>query len=215
MCLSFVFRGILDDVASGLSSLFSISTNAASHSSDADTTQSGNLNLVPNHCWYHGAKYECGLSISCAIAGRKSMDLCNGGLIWSCCVDRDQVDRVDPKLGAVTDAKCGEIYPGVRRRRSSRPDLEKLARIVGGHDAKFGHHPWQAAIIKRTFLSKRISCGGALVNKRWVVTAAHCVHSTAVTQMEVRRLKKYCEERLRIQHKVRISKERLLKACVS
>ena len=37
------------------------------------------------------------------------MDLCNGGMIWSCCVDRDKVDFVDPNLGAVKDAKCGVV----------------------------------------------------------------------------------------------------------
>lgn len=83
------------------------------------------------------------------------MDLCNGGLIWTCCVDRDKVDRVDPGLGVRTDAKCGEIYSGVQ------------SRIVGGHDSQFGQHPWQAAIIKQSFLSKRISCGGALINSRY------------------------------------------------
>ncbi len=82
------------------------------------------------------------------------MDLCNGGLIWTCCVDRDKVDRVDPGLGVRSDAKCGEIYSGVQ------------SRIVGGQDSQFGQHPWQAAIIKQSFLSKRISCGGALINNR-------------------------------------------------
>ena len=168
-------RGIFSDLASGMSNLFS------AHSVDSGpTTSSGSLNLVPNHCWYRGAKYGCGLSITCAISGKKAMDLCNGGLIWSCCVERDDVDRVDKDLGLLSDAKCGEIYQDEDKKS------KKKGRIVGGHDSKFGHHPWQAALIKQTFLSKRISCGGALIGKRWVITAAHCVATTPLSSMKVR-----------------------------
>lgn len=49
------------------------------------------------------------------------------------------------------------------------------AKIVGGENAKFGQNPWQVAIVKHQFLNQKISCGGALINRRWIVTAAHCV----------------------------------------
>jgi hypothetical protein len=43
--------------------------------------------VIPQTCRYKSKKYECGLSISCVLGGGKPMDLCSGGMIWSCCVD--------------------------------------------------------------------------------------------------------------------------------
>ena len=59
-------------------------------------------------------------------------------------------------------------------------------RIVGGEDTSFGGHPWMVAVIKQGFLSKRISCGGALISERWVVTAGHCVYNTDLDRMRIR-----------------------------
>ena len=49
------------------------------------------FSVVPNYCWYANDRYECGLSLSCVFSGAKALDLCNGGMIWSCCVPRDRV----------------------------------------------------------------------------------------------------------------------------
>ncbi|GIX77822.1 serine proteinase stubble [Caerostris extrusa] len=46
----------------------------------------------------------------------------------------------------------------------------RTSRIVGGNDAYFGQFPWQAVI--QVGGSR---CGGALVGRRFVVTAGHCV----------------------------------------
>ena len=165
-------RGIFEDMSTSITSFF-----ATPKKNDSNTDETG-LRLIPNNCWYRGDKYECSLSITCAISGRKSMNLCNGGLIWSCCVQRDKIDKIDPHLGAIKNAQCGLLY--------REQDEDRKSRIVGGMNSAFGHHPWMAALIKQTFLSKRISCGGALIGNRWVITAAHCVYSTPVSRMRVR-----------------------------
>ncbi|XP_020310940.2 serine protease 27 [Oncorhynchus kisutch] len=54
-------------------------------------------------------------------------------------------------------------------------------KIVGGQDAAAGSWPWQASLHR--FNSH--FCGGSLINKEWVLTAAHCFPSTSTSDLLV------------------------------
>ncbi|XP_065340212.1 CLIP domain-containing serine protease B9-like [Cloeon dipterum] len=47
--------------------------------------------------------------------------------------------------------------------------------IVGGRMAGLTEHPWLAALVYRTRNGQEVLCGGALINNRYVLTAAHCI----------------------------------------
>ncbi|GLV44677.1 uncharacterized protein CBL_20588 [Carabus blaptoides fortunei] len=68
------------------------------------------LGLIPQTCRYKGSKYECGLSISCVLGGGRPLDLCSGGMIWACCVDRDTQRPQHTDQGTLHNASCGELY---------------------------------------------------------------------------------------------------------
>lgn len=56
-----------------------------------------------------------------------------------------------------------------------RPQV-KSGRIVGGKGATFGEFPWQVLVRESTWLGlfTKNKCGGVLITKNYVMTAAHC-----------------------------------------
>ena len=50
---------------------------------------------------------------------------------------------------------------------------KKHGRIVGGEETSSRDWPWQVGL--QTMYENYIFCGGSLINKEWVLTAAHCI----------------------------------------
>lgn len=58
-----------------------------------------------------------------------------------------------------------------------------MSRIVGGQTAEKGSWPWQTMI---ALLGGSQFCGGSLIDKSWVLTAAHCVYGSSEDRIVAR-----------------------------
>ncbi|CAL4063994.1 unnamed protein product [Meganyctiphanes norvegica] len=86
-------------------------------------------------------------------------------------------------LIAIDPLRTGEAECGVTK--MSLPQ----GRIVNGTDAVFGEFPWQVTLWADKHADMYFShlCGGTLVSKSWIVTAAHCLeHIPSLEMLKVR-----------------------------
>ncbi|XP_039748225.1 transmembrane protease serine 11D [Pararge aegeria] len=135
----------------------------------------------------------CTLSLSCWLRGGTRVRGCGSGWLFSCCLppepERNDFDNtipssdwrfkvVPPKLRQVPQRSV--VPTNVFRRRVDE-DISQMEcglpstrilqkRIIGGREARFAEFPWQAHVRISEF-----QCGGVLISKWFVATAAHCV----------------------------------------
>lgn len=55
------------------------------------------------------------------------------------------------------------------------------SRIVGGQNAKRGEFPYLAAIER----NKKLHCGGSIISKIYILTAAHCTERILPSELKV------------------------------
>ncbi|XP_022817110.1 serine proteinase stubble [Spodoptera litura] len=148
----------------------------------------------PSSCNLGSEVRPCTLSLTCWLRGGTRVRGCGGSWLFSCCVPaeptrNDVLDNsipssdwkykvVPPKLRQVPQRSV--VPTNVFRRRadddvgqvdcglSSTKMIQK--RIIGGREARFAEFPWQAHVRISEF-----QCGGVLVSRWYVATAAHCV----------------------------------------
>ncbi len=67
---------------------------------------------------------------------------------------------------------CGARKVPLKRESSVESDGNKVGRVVGGQDAQKGAWPWIASL---RWLGGHV-CGATLIDREWLITAAHCVY---------------------------------------
>ncbi|XP_067225186.1 uncharacterized protein si:dkey-32n7.7 [Chanodichthys erythropterus] len=80
-----------------------------------------------------------------------------------------RVDNSSERNGLCDETDTQDNLPSAQV--CGRTTFTTSSRIEGGQNASAGHWPWQASIL----LDGSHICGGSLINKEWVMTAAHCV----------------------------------------
>ncbi|KAJ9573658.1 hypothetical protein L9F63_008999, partial [Diploptera punctata] len=116
----------------------------------------------------------------CSEGGGPGLNLM-ADLLFTCCVPpthqvlpirnsirREDIDHRNNEILGASHTECGV------------PRITIQKRIIGGNEAYFGEFPWQAHIRIAGY-----QCGGVLVSRWYVATAAHCIHRARLKDITV------------------------------
>ena len=78
-------------------------------------------------------------------------------------------------------SQCGASVAS-KRVSKKKKRTKSLQRIIGGEEAPANAYPWTVGL---TDGSRRPFCGGTLISRKHVVTAAHCVEGTRASRLFV------------------------------
>ncbi|XP_014252557.1 trypsin-1-like isoform X2 [Cimex lectularius] len=126
-------------------------------------------------CRFRGETFSCSFSLACWLIGGRSEGGCESSFpfsswLFACCVppkalrDPPKIQRRRDSVNRLNGHNSLQVVCG-------RPAMMLQKRIIGGSEAYFGELPWQAHLRIAGY-----QCGGVLVSKFFVLTAAHCVH---------------------------------------
>lgn len=85
--------------------------------------------------------------------------------------------------GTTTSTGNLENHPNIGLLRRDTCGVDFSERIVGGEEAKIKEYPWLALLQYQTNRGRQFLCGGALINDKYILTAAHCVKGIGNTRL--------------------------------
>lgn len=80
----------------------------------------------------------------------------------------------------ITTNTKADAPPSLISEAISRADQSRNIRIINGNPAEYKDNPWQVALVAASQANNLQSqfCGGAIIGKKWIVTAAHCIDTS-------------------------------------